>query len=231
MASPQRKLRILCLHGSRTNSTVMSLQTTGLARAFGTKAQFEHLEGPFPAFGPPEDEILDFFGKDESYFQWWNSNDHKDPELPGWEKALDHLQSHLDFSDYPYDAIIGFSQGAMVATLVTAHYMRRSKHVPYKALVLVGGMWPVDGMPHDVPVDTATSKPILDFPSIHVLGQEDEMYEVGKSQVDNFSHASRHVFTHSGGHRFPALPEYKDMYATIAQTLRDLCTESNNAGY
>ncbi|RHY53748.1 hypothetical protein DYB30_009852 [Aphanomyces astaci] len=80
-------------------------------------------------------------------------------------------------------------------------------------------MWPQDGMPA-IKASPTTGKPLLNFPSFHVLGEKDFMYEDGKAQVEYFSASSRHVYTHDQGHRFPPLPQSKDMYKDIADKVR-----------
>ncbi|KAG9406026.1 hypothetical protein AC1031_003948 [Aphanomyces cochlioides] len=222
MTSQPRPLRILCLHGGRSSSTVISLQVSGFVQAFGPGAEFEELDGPFPASGPPEQDILDLFGDEEDYFEWWDADDHHDQAYPGWQKGLAYLQRHVE-ENGPYDVILGFSQGAMITTLMTAHYIHAKKTVPYKAIVLVSGMWPVDGMP-DLPVNEATGKPVVDFPSFHILGSKDHMYVVGLDQVSYFAESSRHVFTHNQGHRFPPLPQSRGIYQEIVQKLHAVCT-------
>ncbi|RHY38851.1 hypothetical protein DYB34_002877 [Aphanomyces astaci] len=211
------KLRSICAHGGRTNGTVVSLQVSGFVQAFGPAADFVELDAPFPASGPPEEDILNLFGDDEPYFEWWDANHHTNAVYPGWERSLEFLKREVT-AQGPFDAIIGFSQGAMMATLLTAHYLQ--KHwVPFKAIILVCGMWPQDGMPA-IKASPATGKPLLNFPSFHVLGEKDFMYEDGKAQVGYFSASSRHVYTHDQGHRFPPLPQSKDMYKDIADKVR-----------
>ncbi|KAF0695587.1 Aste57867_13627 [Aphanomyces stellatus] len=226
MATSRRKLRFLCLHGGRSNSTIMTLQTSGFLQAFGASADLVELDGTYKASGPPEDEILSIFGEDEPYFEWWDSNDHEDEVYPGWEKSLERVQRHVEHKG-PYDVILGFSQGAMMATLMTAHYLEK-KWVPYKAVVLVGGMWPADGMPSSSDNQGDAGNVQLNFPAIHVLGEKDFMYEDGKKQIEHYTASSRHVFTHAGGHRFPALPQYKDMYSEIAKTLHTVCAQARD---
>ncbi|ETW01248.1 hypothetical protein H310_06832 [Aphanomyces invadans] len=220
MSIGQERLRILCLHGGRSNSIVVSLQVSGFVQAFGPAAEFVELDGPFPASGPPEEDILNLFGEDDSYFEWWDANSHTDKAYPGWERSVEYLQREIA-TQGPFDVIIGFSQGAMMATLATAHYMEKHS-VPYKAIVLVCGMWPQDGMP-DMYSAASPGKPQLAFPSFHIMGEKDFMYEESKAQVDYFSEATRHVYSHSQGHRFPPLPQYKDMYKEIAQKIRSVC--------
>ncbi|KAF0695588.1 Aste57867_13628 [Aphanomyces stellatus] len=218
----QRELRILCLHGSVTNATVMSLQTSGFVQAFGDDAEFFEVDAPHLANRPPSEDILELFGDEEEYFEWWHSQDDSN-SYDGHEKSIDYLQRYIA-NEGPFDAIIGFSQGAMMATVLTAHYLHQEKAVPYKAVILVSGMWPEDGM-SVVPVNPDSGKQELDFPSFHVLGEQDFMYEDSKVQVEHYADSSRHVYTHAGGHRFPELPAHRDIYDSIVQHLKALCQD------
>ncbi|CAK4067272.1 unnamed protein product [Aphanomyces euteiches] len=221
-----RKLRILCLHGWRTSTTVISLQVAGFRQAFGQSgAEFVSLNAPFPATGPAQEAIRKFFGESGPYYQWWDAVKVPDfvPEKTtyvGLERTLEFVQRQIHELG-PFDVVLGFSQGAALTTLLTAHYHAHAKEIPYKAAVLVCGLIPRDGLPNDLVLP-------FDIPSIHILGQQDEMLSLGHDLVETYSATSRKLYIHDEGHRFPALPKYKPMYVEMVEFLRHVCTDNQD---
>ncbi|KAL7690468.1 putative serine hydrolase FSH, alpha/Beta hydrolase [Plasmopara halstedii] len=93
-------------------------QTSALRHAFGTKAELLYLDAPWAASGPAPELVRSFYGKTGSFFQWWDA---------------------LKRGDGIVDAVLGFSQGAAIATLLMAHYQTTYSHVPWKVCILVAG--------------------------------------------------------------------------------------------
>lgn len=63
----RHKIRVLCLHGYRTNATVMAAQTQVLRYALGDVAEFEFLNGPFKA----TDLVIEKLFGDTAPFREW----------------------------------------------------------------------------------------------------------------------------------------------------------------
>ncbi|OQS02397.1 serine hydrolase (FSH1) [Thraustotheca clavata] len=225
-----RKLRILCLHGWRTSNKVLQVQLVGLQRALGGKdgVEFISLNSPMLASGPPHAEVETFFGKQGPYYEWWDHVEHpatdttpKRSEYVGIERSLSFLQGQVDVLG-PFDAVLGFSQGAAMTTLLTANYLAQGKSAPYQAVVLVCGLLPRDGMPKNLLVD---NKYLLKIPSLHILGEKDAIFKWGQHLVEAYESSSRHIYIHPDGHKFPTLPQSTHMYNEIASTLRSICEE------
>merc|ERR1711871_1677302 len=88
-----------------------------LARGLG-EWEFDCIDAPHPASGPPQAQVAAFF-PDVSYFQWWDAIDEADGKrYVGLQETVSYVASKLRRSRY--DALLGFSQGAIVATLLTA---------------------------------------------------------------------------------------------------------------
>ena len=66
--SSKRRSRILCLHGFRTSGVILHRQMAALR--CHVKADFEYLTAPFPATGPPDKGIQQFY-PEQDYFEWY----------------------------------------------------------------------------------------------------------------------------------------------------------------
>ena len=115
-------VRLLCLHAFRSSGKIMEMQlldASNLADAFGGNAEFDFLDGARQC--TPEDEAeLDANTRaflPPPYFEWASANvvygtviySHVDDSL---QKLAEHIRAHG-----PYDGLVGFSQGGMLAHL------------------------------------------------------------------------------------------------------------------
>uniref|UniRef100_A0A7S4BID9 Serine hydrolase domain-containing protein n=1 Tax=Chrysotila carterae TaxID=13221 RepID=A0A7S4BID9_CHRCT len=155
-------MKVLCLHGGGVNSKVMEYQTGNLRRALGDKTHFEYLNGPREWADPVDPRLLRFFG-DGPYFGWYGVSDDADPSRAHTDKLLDEtitftyeqVEEGLDYVEAkiqasgPFDAIMGFSQGSIVATMLTARAMARhtagdGPGPTWRHVLLFSGMPPRD---------------------------------------------------------------------------------------
>ena len=140
--STTRPLRLLCLHGGRTNAALMELQTRQLRGQFEEgEVELTHLNAPHVSPGPafPGAERL----VDGPFFEWWDtveiggsgdaaygfSSDASAVQYRGLCDSLDYLSGFLrddyygppghDAERKPFDAIVGFSQGGIMTSILT----------------------------------------------------------------------------------------------------------------
>ncbi|ORY19992.1 hypothetical protein BCR33DRAFT_730650 [Rhizoclosmatium globosum] len=109
------KKRILCLHGLRTNASVMEFQITGLKLALGSEVDFISVNAPMIADADPE--IVEVFGDAGPWYSWYKL------ALFGKYDGLDR-------------------QGAVMATIMTArmqHSIRDKSKYLWKGVILVCG--------------------------------------------------------------------------------------------
>ncbi|KAF0710158.1 Aste57867_5609 [Aphanomyces stellatus] len=205
------QIRVLCLHGFRTNMSVMQVQTVGLQQAFDkSEIDFTYLNAPHAASGPAYDDVVDFFGADGPYFEWWRVSE-DNSTYRGWKDSVESLEASIRRLG-PFDIIVGFSQGATMATLLTAHYQAKGRHPPYKAVILVCGLAPIDGMPPGLLE--------VNIPSFHILGESDPVVDAGQALVGMYSSTARHVVTHPDGHKFPMFPHSEVIFNEVARLVR-----------
>uniref|UniRef100_H3GEI5 Serine hydrolase domain-containing protein n=1 Tax=Phytophthora ramorum TaxID=164328 RepID=H3GEI5_PHYRM len=200
-----RPIRVLCLHGWRTSGRILERQTAALRQAFGPKAELVYIDAPWAASGPAPELVRSFYGEAGPFHQWWDALKREESaeayRYEGFEHSLDYLTGQVQALG-PVDAVLGFSQGAAVATLLTAHYLSLYGHVPWKACVLVGGFYP----------RTPETQMLLDQAKTSADGAIDS-----EKLVRSFTANRRIRFEHDEGHKFPSPLKYKQMYHDIAQ--------------
>lgn len=115
-------LKILMLHGYRQNEMAFRERSGGMRKALKSQAEFIFCEAPhiIPAI-KTEDTAEEstnqrgwwFSANDSSY----NAHEHTDVEN-GFTETLDYLNKFFETSG-PFDGILGFSQGACLASILT----------------------------------------------------------------------------------------------------------------
>ena len=214
--APNRPLRFLCLHGGGGNHKVSTAQVRKLAQLFGTDATFEYLEGPRIYPDDEVDKVIKSMFGPGPYFGWYGV-DHNDKtsrpyveklsdpsvhfEYKEAEKAIDRVASHIAHHG-PYDVLLGFSQGAIIITILTAQRLKAAREqgaAPPEWLlnVLVCGMPPRDDRYIEL-----TTKPPIDFPCSLMFGKKDGFYAYGQRLRDIYVNPD--IFEHERGHEFPA---------------------------
>ncbi|KAI9911669.1 hypothetical protein PsorP6_009158 [Peronosclerospora sorghi] len=159
---PSTKLRVLCLHGFRTNRQVMESQTRGLRDALGPNTEYVFLNGPFEARGPT-DEIIDRkFGHTAPFYEWWANRylekeerediEAEDGVLRGttrhWCLQFEDIDQAIEAMDEKlnklgeFDLAVGFSQGAIMLTILSMWYLQKSTKRWWKLVVCVCGVRP-----------------------------------------------------------------------------------------
>uniref|UniRef100_A0AAV1T0W6 Serine hydrolase domain-containing protein n=1 Tax=Peronospora matthiolae TaxID=2874970 RepID=A0AAV1T0W6_9STRA len=224
-----RPIRVLCLHGWRTNSRVLESQTSALRQAFGSRAEFTFVNAPWPASGPVPELVRLFYGPSGPFYQWWDAQKHSDTTSSRWtysgfQRSLDQLTSEIDALG-SVDAVLGFSQGAAMATLLTAQYLSKASRgslVPWKVCVLVAGFDPETPETLELLLDGGAYSSVdgtLDIPSVHLVGRRDAVVTALRSKKleQRFTSTRRIRFEHDGGHEFPSGVKCRQLYKDIAQ--------------
>ncbi|DBA02946.1 TPA: hypothetical protein N0F65_005973 [Lagenidium giganteum] len=231
-----RPMRLLCLHGWRTNKHVLFQQTAGLREALGVNTEFLFLDGTFPASGPAQDLVQQFYGADTQYYEWWDAVKQPVPAADGssrylytgMERTIDRVLLEVERRG-PIDALVGFSQGAGLASILTAHLQQQCAPVPWKACVCVSGFRPRSDQTEPLFVPTG---PPIQLPSIHVIGSQDPMAASAAKLVDCYAdrgNAYRVRFDHQEGHKFPTPALHQELYRDVARALTAMVRPSLNS--
>lgn len=244
----QRKIRVLCLHGFRTNAKVMAHQTRALREALGNRAEFHFLDAPWEAQGPSDAMIERAHAQDAPFYEWCrirradrDTLEEVNPtteltstteewrfEYIGLERTLGFLDEQLH-AHGPFDVALGFSQGSVVLTHLAMLYLQRDVRW-WNLCICVGGV-PVRGVNVRSLFETPSGEPVLlPFPSVHIMGKKDPLFTESiklaamyEEQPGN-APLPKLVFEHDGGHRFPSERTNPGFYERLASVIEQHCS-------
>jgi len=187
-----RKPRVLCLHGWRTSGDIMKNQMAAFRSHIDM--DYVYLDAPFRATGEPDAGIATFY-PNRDYFEWYLKDE---TAAEGKRKSLEYILSVL-LKQGPFDGIIGFSQGAGMATRVVHHLNNASiaLKTPLKFVILIGGVPPTELQAEQIP-------DIL-LPSLHIMGTADHLLPHSKQLEQMYDICSRQCLFHPEGHNIPSV--------------------------
>ncbi|MCP9263604.1 hypothetical protein DINM_006994 [Dirofilaria immitis] len=117
------KLRILCLHGYQQNATIFREKSGSFRRPMKKYADFVFMNAPHEVESEPVSEIVDDSVSAADCRGWWYvSKRFYTRQVKDHEGFEESVQAVIDFArkEGPFDGILGFSQGATLAFLLSA---------------------------------------------------------------------------------------------------------------
>ena len=185
---------LLALHGKTLNGTLMR-QQLGWLETRGV----ELITPDAPNVTRPElverlYEIWDQPRPAPPHLEWWEpSEDFR--TYRGWEATRELIVPILERGPV---GIIGFSQGAILATALAA-LAQYGQVPPVSFVILIAGRTPRADV-----ITQHLSEPIR-IPSLHIWGEADTlMGAASKDQVERYDPTMRLVVTWEGGHSIPS---------------------------
>jgi hypothetical protein len=172
--------------------------------------EFVFVDGTSVSCGKTDPAVAALFPQD-TFYEWWNSVENKQGQKK-YDGALETMAKMRQYTAEagPFDVYLGFSQGACLATVLAADAVSRSKRdaavTPPQMVVLFCGISPAKGAIAGAQEWLPTMDAPLELPSMHILGKEDKAYRRGVELTKLYCPNERHVFEHSGGHRFAKDP-------------------------
>lgn len=244
MPQPNKKLRVLCLHGFRTNTDVMRAQTQGIRDALGDNAEFVFVNGPFESRGDTDEVIKKRYGADAVFYEWWQARYLEKEEIADlsaqpnppetkekWNLVFEDIDAALEYMLEtiarlgPFDIALGFSQGSIMLTILSMLYLKKQHTQPWKLCICVCGVR-VHGINVRELFETDDGKPVLvPYPSIHILGKLDSLYDesvsLSRMYADHVKGSSlgKLVLETDSGHKFPTPSRHRAFYADLAATI------------
>ena len=202
-----RQFKVLAIHGWRTSGDILFKQT--FAFRHHTSINATVVDAPHPARGDP-DEGIAYFYPNTPYYEWYYEDFGK---LEGLESSIKRLIDHISLHG-PYDAILGFSQGASMATILAIIQQPNDPRLNGKklcrAMILIGGVDP----PPPYSVDGA----VIQIPSLHLIGDEDPYKDRCHCLVNYYAANKRTIITYPEGHNIPSIRT--NIYPQILDWLR-----------
>lgn len=185
------KPRILCLHGLSQSGASFSNKIGGARRKLARHFELDFLDGPISlSEGETTDEQQQMYG-------WWVRNEQG--RHVGVQVPFDYIRQHAQMQKY--DALLGFSQGGLLATAIAL-----SGDIPnVKAVVTAGAPYVEDTF--QIAVERAASGSILEagkaIPKLHFAGETDTIIPVERVERLCQEGGNGTLIKHEKGHLFP----------------------------
>ncbi|KAJ7789914.1 FSH1-domain-containing protein [Mycena olivaceomarginata] len=237
MATPKT---VLVLHGYTQNANIFSKRLGALRRECGKSVDFVFVDAPIIL--QPADLVgsrlealnaAEVAGTDDAR-AWWKW-DRSKTHAQGLPEALEAIRDVL--KTRTFDGVLGFSQGATFAALLTALLERpevyppflidgQAPHPPFKFCVAVSGFRMVGD-----PIVDAIYETTFSTPTLHVIGKNDVVViEERSHQLAKISTNAR-VEEHDGGHFVPSKANWRKFLAAyLLDPTGNVPSPSNTSG-
>ncbi|KAF7342051.1 FSH1 domain-containing protein [Mycena venus] len=218
---------VLVLHGYTQNANIFSKRLGALRKECGKSVDLVFIDGPIilqPAdlFGSRLEALnAAEVAETNDARAWWNWDRNKS-EAKGLPESLEVIRDVL--KTRTFDGVLGFSQGASFAALLTALLERpeayppflidgRAPHPPFKFCVAVSGFRlsgdPISDAIYETPFST---------PTLHIIGRNDVVVIEERSHKLVSISTNARVEEHDGGHFVPSKGNWRKF---LAAYLRD----------
>ncbi|PIA13131.1 hypothetical protein COEREDRAFT_89824 [Coemansia reversa NRRL 1564] len=224
--TPVQKLRILCLHGYEQDSSIFKMKLRQHENALREKAEFVYVDAP-NILCPYDIDGMDNMARaadakagntlDRTLRGWYWLKSAEPEVICGLESSIAYLESVINHQG-PFDGILGFSQGGLMAGLMCALLERRCKenassgnehgHFLFRFVVIASGYKLKDSKwtyLYDEPICT---------PSLHLYGVLDLFIHAGKSIELRDAFVQPREYSFIGTH---FVPKVHDAIRTIQQ--------------
>jgi predicted esterase len=224
MSSP---IRVLALCGFTQNAHIYSKQL-GAVRKTAKNAEFVFLEPPIIVHKAdmPWNQNLDQFASNATTEEdvqtpettpraWWLT----DSDRKVYRRIDESIAYIHEFivANGPFDGIMGFSQGACMASLVAALLVKPNLHPSWPAepalpkpkfVIAVGGFAPSSEIPDFKPYFPIPA----DVPVLHVIGRTDVVVSEERSRSLIEACENSRVEYHTGGHFTPSKASWRHFF-------------------
>ncbi|KAJ6113329.1 hypothetical protein N7523_006646 [Penicillium sp. IBT 18751x] len=208
-------MRFLCLHGAGTNGEIFEIQTGGLRQKLEQNGHtFKFVNGKLDAAVESELEGV----VDGPFYNHYP----REPALPGarLNEAFEHVLNIIA-TQGPFDAVMGFSQGAALASALIAHQAKAhpEQPPPFRAAVFICGAapWESAGLKH------ITSQPdtyAINIPTAHIVGKMDSLYPDSMKLYKLCEPSKAAFYDHGSKHMVPFdMKNTEEMTRVIEETI------------
>ena len=200
---PDRKLKILCVHGYRQSGQVFRQRTGALRKSLKKYAEFTFVTAP--------NEIKS--EEEEKQYGWWFSTQDSSYDAHEYTETCVGLESSLQVvadsleKEGPFDGILAFSQGASLLSIICALKEKNDERFAnFNFAIFVSGYKSRQSM-HKEYYDVT-----VNLPTLHVMGDTDKVIEKEMSVDLSELYEDKMVLEHKGGHFVPATSAEKAKY-------------------
>ncbi|KAF8331367.1 serine hydrolase-domain-containing protein [Cantharellus anzutake] len=217
-------VRVLCLPGYSQNKNVFHKKFAAIEKYCGKSVEFVIIDPPIElkpsdvaGAAPAFDSIANFDEPELTPRAWWLSNETRTVYFRA-EESIKYIWDILAAQSVPFDGVLGFSQGAAMAAMTVALLERphhfdylstdgKPPHPPLRFGIYVSGFKPIDSK-----VTSIFNDDKLKTPSVQILGRNDVIVGIKRSQtlIDACEHPR--VMWHDGGHFIPAKLSWRQFF-------------------
>ncbi|MCJ1355411.1 MAG: hypothetical protein MMC33_005402 [Icmadophila ericetorum] len=131
--------------------------------------------------------------------------------------ALSDLENYV-LTEGPFDAVIGFCQGACLAASLLIHHSGRGRSDPiFKCAIFICGIEPWN-LQEACKYDAAVDEELIRIPTAIIVGSKDRDYLKASLSLSRLCHAqSRELFDHGRGH---TIPRTSDLTVGMAHAIK-----------
>ncbi|OQE25698.1 hypothetical protein PENFLA_c008G04638 [Penicillium flavigenum] len=207
-------MRFLCLHGGGTNGEIFEIQIGGLRQILEKSGhRFKFMNGKINA--KVEEELEGIV--DGPFYNHYTRG-----TSPGSSvlEAFDHTKRFIA-EEGPFDAVIGFSQGAALAASLLIHQKKTQPAEPplFRAAVFICGAapWESSGLEHISP--QPDTYPIA-IPTANIVGKADSLFSEGVKLFELCEPAKAAFYDHGSKHMVPFdMKNTEEMIRVIEETV------------
>ncbi|GMM50077.1 putative serine hydrolase [Starmerella bacillaris] len=194
-------MKFLCLHGYTQNASLFAKKASGLRKLLKKNGhELVFIDGPVkiePKDLPfePSQELLD------TDMRGWFCIDSNDPETYGnTARAFEAVKAAVE-AEGPFDGLIGFSQGAGLAAILTKALPQIAPSNPALKIAILYSAFRLEAPSAQHWYETPFTTPTL-----HVMGTLDTVVpeERGMILYNCWAPNARQVLKHPGGHYTPS---------------------------
>ncbi|KAL3473807.1 serine hydrolase FSH [Aspergillus californicus] len=173
---------------------ILQGQTGAIRYELGNRHTYDFVEGTVPWKLPStsKDSMMD----DEETFAYFDPT-----RAESLSQAVEHLGNYVE-AEGPYDGVIGFSMGALVAIWWMMQCQSEGKPLPFRVAILFSASPDAKSMPVGNIPDVC-----LDLPTAHIWGEEDAWLETAQIVSRICTAEKRSIYVHQKGHEISGAPE------------------------
>ncbi|KAL4909665.1 hypothetical protein BDW74DRAFT_173160 [Aspergillus multicolor] len=196
-------MRFLCLHGIGSNSRILQQQTAAIRYELGSGHTYDFVEGTIPWDADPKLKGTMLDG--EKTFTYLDPT-----SAESCLRATELLEQYVA-AEGPYDGVIGFSLGSILALSWMIQRQQEKETAPFKVAIFFSSIFPLRDMDalRQGRVVTLESIPeeCLDLPTAHIWGANDEGQEHAQNTHRACKAETRSVYVHGKGHEISTAPD------------------------
>ncbi|PVU91735.1 hypothetical protein BB561_004242 [Smittium simulii] len=222
-------MKVLFLHGFSQNKHKFEIKTRGINTCFSDNDELVYLDGPIEV-DSKDDQIFvnqpcsymePYPGNEDTSRSWWIYQSAERKEVSGFENTLLYIQ-HIVKTRGPFDGIVGFSQGAILASILASIFSRKDRgsirfesQPPLKFAIIIGG-----GKPENSSLLHYLDQKI-NCKTLIIIGKWDTVVASERALLLSELFDNPQIIYHDGGHIVPLTPYIIQETSKFLKTLAD----------